>query len=317
MIASRSTLWTGILGFVLSVNLGFAPMGSAVLAQEGSAARERRATSAKEEQPLFIRVDKDEEGTPRALQTAVATYEIQSGEFKGARVDLVGAVHVGERSYYQELNRRFTEYDAVLYELVANPEDRPSPTRQERGGFNPIGSLQSGMKDTLRLTFQLEEVNYQAKNFIHADMSPTEFGQDMAKRNDGLISIFARMIGASFAVQTSKKNADLQAEMTVAMLSRDPIKMRRAMAMQMEIMDNQLMGLADKDGKSTLLTERNVKAFEVLKRELKAGRRNVSIFYGAGHLLDMHQRMKRDFNAKLTKIIWLDAWDLRSDAIKK
>jgi hypothetical protein len=317
MNASRSSLWTGILGFALSVNLGAAPMGPAVLAQEGSAARERGTASAKEEQPLFVRVDKDEEGTPRALQTAVATYEIQSGEFKGARVDLVGAVHVGERSYYQELNRRFTEYDAVLYELVANPEDRPSPRRQERGGFNPIGSLQSGMKDTLRLTFQLEEVNYQAKNFVHADMSPTEFGQDMAKRNDGLVSIFARMIGASFAAQTSKKNADLQAEMTVAMLSRDPIKMRRAMALQMEFMDNQLMGLADKDGKSTLLTERNVKAFEVLKRELNAGRRNVSIFYGAGHLLDMHQRMTRDFNAKLTKIIWLDAWDLRSDAIKK
>jgi len=173
------------------------------------------------------------------------------------------------------------------------------------------------MKDTLRLTFQLEEVNYQAKNFVHADMNPTEFGQDMAKRNDGLVSIFARMIGAGFAVQTSKKNADLQAEMTVAMLSRDPIKMRRAMAMQMEVMVNQMMGLADKDGKSTLLTERNAKALEVLKRELNAGRRNVSIFYGAAHLLDMHQRMTRDFNAKLTKVVWLDAWDLRSDAIKK
>jgi len=115
MIGSRSTLWTGILAFVLSANLA-----SAGLAQERSLARGESANPAQEEPPLFLRVDKDDQGKPRALQTALATYEIQSGESKGARVDLIGAVHVGERSYYQELNRRFTEYDAVLYELVAN-----------------------------------------------------------------------------------------------------------------------------------------------------------------------------------------------------
>jgi hypothetical protein len=102
-----------------------------------------------------------------------------------------------------------------------------------------------------------------------------------------------------------------------AMLSRDAIRMRRAMASQMTVMDNQLVGLADKDGKSTLLTERNVKAFEVLRRELDLGKRNISVFYGAAHLLDMHDRLTQDFGGKLTKIEWLDAWDLGSDAIKK
>jgi hypothetical protein len=299
MMACQPTRWAGVLGLVLA----FAP-GLASFAEETS------------DRPLFVRVDKDDSGKPRALQTAVATYEIDSGAFQGTKVDLIGAVHVGERSYYRELNRRFKEYDAVLYELVAEPDDRPSQ-RQDRGGVNPIGSLQSGMKDALKLTFQLEEVNYDAKNFVHADMSPGEFGQDMVKRNDGFVSMFARLMGAGFATQASKKNSEMQADMMAAMISRDPIRMRRAMASQMEVMDNQLVGLADKDGKSTLLTERNVKAFEVLRRELDRGKRNVSIFYGAGHLIDMHDRMTRDFGAKLTKIEWLDAWDLRSDAIKK
>lgn len=298
--AHRPRKWLMLLGWII----GLACPGVASLGEEPA------------ERPIFIRVDKDEEGRPRALQTAVATYQLDSGRFRGARVDLIGAVHVGERSYYRDLNRRFKSYDAVLYELVAESDDRPSK-RQDRGGVNPIGSLQTGMKDVLKLTFQLEQVNYDAENFVHADMSPEEFGKDMAKRNDGFVSMFARLMGAGFATQASKKNSELQADMMAAMLSRDPIRLRRAMANQMEVMDNQLVGLADKDGKSTLLTERNVKAFEVLSRELDQGKRKISIFYGAGHLLDMHDRMIRDFGARLTTIEWLDAWDLRPDAIKK
>ncbi|MFN9603762.1 MAG: hypothetical protein ACK6A7_10000 [Planctomycetota bacterium] len=265
MMASQPTRWLGVLGLVLASLTGMAS-----LAEENP------------DRPLFVRVDKDDSGEPRALQTAVATYEIENGPFRGAKVDLIGAVHVGERSYYRELNRRFKDYDAVLYELVAEADDRLS-RREQRGGVNPIGSLQSGMKDALKLTFQLEEVNYDAKNFVHADMSPEEFGQDMVKRNDGFVSMFARLMGAGFATQASKKNSEMQADMMAAMLSRNPIRMRRAMAGQMEVMDNQLVGLADKDGKSTLLTERNSKAFEVLQRELDRGKRNLSIFYVAGH----------------------------------
>lgn len=292
-------LGTGVLGIVLLT------LHTPLALSEDNPAR-----------PVFVRVDKDQQGGPRALQTAVATYEIGEGEFQGTRIDLIGAVHIGERDYYRDLNRRFQGYDAVLYELVANSEDRPS-RRRERGGGNPIASLQTGMKDALRLSFQLEEVDYESKNFVHADMNPEEFGEDMVKRNDGVVSMFARLMGAGFATQASKKNSEMQAEMMGAMLSREPIRMRRAMANQMEMMDTQMVGLADKNGKSTLLTERNAKAFEVLRRELKDGRRKVSVFYGAGHLIDMHDRLLRDFNAKLTKIEWLDAWDLRTDAIKK
>jgi len=269
----------------------------------------------KEKAPAFTRVDLDGKGEPRALQTAVARYRISSGDYQGAVVDLIGAVHIGEKAYYEELNERFKGYDVVLYELVANPDDKPRKGR-ERRGINPVGSLQTGMKDSLKLAFQLEEIDYSPKNFVHADMSPEEFGEDMARRNDGLVSMFARIMGAGFATQGSKKNAEAQADMMAAMLSGDALKMRRAMAKQFDSMDNQMAGLADKEGKSTLLTERNAKAFEVMDRELKTGHRNIGVFYGAGHFPDMHARLLRDFNAESMGIEWLDAWDLRSGAIK-
>lgn len=281
----------------------------------GDSSGKRDSSGKKEKAPAFTRVDLDAKGDPRALQTAVARYRIPSGDYEGSIIDLIGAVHIGEKAYYEELNERFKAYDVLLYELVANPNDKPRKGT-ERRGINPIGSIQTGMKDSLKLAFQLEEIDYSPKNFVHADMSPEEFGEDMARRNDGFVSMFARIMGAGFATQGSKKNAEAQAEMMSAMLSGDSLKMRRAMANQFDSMDNQMAGLADKEGKSTLLTERNAKAFEVMDQQLKTGHRNIGIFYGAGHFPDMHARLLRDFQAESMGIEWLDAWDLRSGAIK-
>ena len=49
-------------------------------------------------------------------------------------VDLVGAVHVGDKAYYQELNKLFKNYDAVLFELVAE-SDKVQERIVKRPGF--------------------------------------------------------------------------------------------------------------------------------------------------------------------------------------
>ena len=64
-------------------------------------------------------------------------------------------------------------------------------------------------------------------------------------------------------------------------------------------------------GKSTLITERNAKAFLVLDREIESGKKKFGIFYGAGHLKDMHKRLVEDYGMQPTKTEWLDAWDLK------
>lgn len=266
--------------------------------------------------PIFLRIDKDDRGEPKALQCAIAKYRVASGAHQGAVIELVAAVHIGEKSYYTELNKRFEGYDALLYELVARPEDRPV-RNEKRSGTNPVSSIQTGMKDRLKLAFQLDEIDYQAPNFVHADMSPEEFGEDMERRNDGFLSMFARVMGSGFAAQGSKKSNDAQAEMMSALFSGDTVKLRRAMANQFESMDAQMAGIADKDGKSTLLTERNGKAFEVLRKELNQGKRKIGVFYGAGHLSDMHKRLLQDFQAVPFEVEWVDAWNLSDDAVKK
>ena len=263
------------------------------------------------ERPSFLRIKKSDKGDPESLQVAIARYSFDEGEFKGAYVDLIGAVHVGTKEYYQELNKRFKAYDAMLYELVADPSANKPDKRSGRGGFNPLGALQTGMKDVLKLKFQLDEVDYSPANFVHADISGEDFVEDMKQRGDSFIGMFARMMGAGLAAQNSKKGSTQQAELIAAVLAKDTIKLRRVMAEQFESMDSQMAGMADKNGKSTLLTERNTKAFQVMEKEIKAGKKKLAIFYGAGHLLDMHQRLLRDYKTTQTKLEWLDAWPLK------
>jgi len=80
-------------------------------------------------------------------------------------------------------------------------------------------------------------------------------------------------------------------------------------AKQMGAMEGQMEAINGEDG-STIITERNKKAFAVLDRELKAGKKKIAVFYGAGHLPDMEERLLKDFQLKRNGQKWLTAWSL-------
>ena len=82
------------------------------------------------------------------------------------------------------------------------------------------------------------------------------------------------------------------------------------MASQLIDMEAVTVGINDTNGENTLIKGRNAKAFQVLKEELAAGKENIAVFYGAGHLSDMAQRLEDDFDMKAGDTTWLDAWDL-------
>lgn len=256
--------------------------------------------------PEFLRVTKDGKKL-KAMQTAVVTYS-NPADPNSPKVTLVGAVHVGESEYYSRLNTLFRQYDALLFEMVMNPADGiPDPTQR---GVSPVSTIQVGMKEALGLTFQLDEIDYRAKNFVHADMTPDQFFKTMKRRNEGVMQIIFRSLGAGIAMQSSGKSSDLGLLMAAA--GDDPQKgLRRTMAAQMVDMDGQMAALSGNDGKSTLVTERNAKAFEVLDQQLKSGKKQLGIFYGAAHLKDMHKRLTEEYGMKPEKTEWLDAWSLR------
>ena len=85
--------------------------------------------------------------------------------------------------------------------------------------------------------------------------------------------------------------------------------MRRAFAKQIQEMEAGMVVFKGRDG-STIIDHRNAKCMKVLEREIADGKRNIAIFYGAGHLPDMQRRLINDFEMKRGGQIWLEAWSL-------
>ncbi len=265
-------------------------------------------TDPQKSKPLYLRIHKTESGKPIALETAIRRFTAGSGHrYAGAQVDLVGVIHIGERDYYQQLNELLSHYDAVLYELVAPDGTRIKP-EDLANRRSVLASMQSGMKDMLELEYQLALIDYQAENFVHADMSPEEFMKDMESRGDDLWKMFARLMGAGLASQTGGELGILSAMMS----DNRTLKLRRVFAKQLLDADAVTAGMDDAQGENTLIKGRNRKAFEVLERELAAGKRKIAVFYGAGHLNDMAERLKTDFGLadQPDEAKWLAAWNL-------
>lgn len=264
----------------------------------------------------WVRLLRDKNGEPLAMQTAVVRYSAREqgaeSDQKPVTVDLIGAIHVGDRKYYEGLNKRFEEYDALLYELVA-----PEGTVVERGrgtsNAHPVGAIQNGLKAFLDLEHQLEHVDYKRGNFVHADMSPEQFSQTMQQRGESFTQMYFRLLGQELARQSQQQAAGKSAEFELfsAFFSQDrERRLKVALASQFEDMEGMLAAFGGPDG-STIITERNRVALEVLAKQLEAGKRNLGIFYGAGHLADMDERLREEFHLEPVQVTWIDAWDLR------
>lgn len=274
-------------------------------------ATKKTEDGASKKQGEYVRVRRDEDDAALALETAVVRYEGQ-GEFAGAKVDLIGAIHVGERTYYQQLNEQFAQYDALLFELVA-PEGIQFKPGEQLGSNSPISALQTGLQGLLGLEFQLEQVDYSKQNFVHADMSPEEFARTMKERGESFLQMLLKMLGQGMAMQGQAKKPINDAELLIALIRRDRPTLKRVLAEQLETMEGSLNVLGGDDGASTIVTERNKKALSVLRRELQAGKKRIGIFYGAGHLPDMDERLRTEFGLSRKETTWLTAWDLVKD----
>lgn len=259
----------------------------------------------------FMRIVRDANKVPTSLDTAIVRYVGKGGKYDGATVDLIGAVHVGDKRYYRQLNKKFTEYDSLLYELLA-----PKGTRVPKGGGggsgHPIGMMQQGMTEALGLAYQLEEVDYTKKNFVHADMSPEEFSAKMKEKGESWTGMIFRALGQSMAMQAQGAGAvGAEMEMLFALFDANrELKLKRAFAKQFENMEDMMLAFEGEEG-STIITERNKAALKVLAEELGKGKKHIGIFYGAGHLDDMDQRLLGEFGLKRESTRWLTAWDMR------
>ena len=124
--------------------------------------------------------------------------------------------------------------------------------------------------------------------------------------------MLAREMAKATLKQQERNPIAMNLDLILSMLSSDrQYRVRRFAAVEM-VKASTGDVFATSDGTSTIITERNIKALKVLRRELqKAGNRRIGLFYGAGHFADMEQRMVEKLGFRRVSEHWLTAWELR------
>lgn len=253
----------------------------------------------------FIRVDEDDAAA--RLQTAVTRYQKD-----GNNVDLIGAVHIADKAYYESLNERFKSHDAVLFEMIggeklaAAPEEAPAdapPAKEELSGLHKMYDM---VAKFLNLSGQMDSINYKAPNFVHADLTYDEFARMQKERGESVLG---------FALKASKEAPEPAKQP-------DPTKLLAAMLsgksdlVKLEIIhtlgqgDDQIAAFA---GESVIISDRNQRCMEVIQREVAGGKKNLGVFYGAAHFPDLEKRLL-EAGYKRIQQDWLTAWDIPKKA---
>jgi hypothetical protein len=264
-----------------------------------------------------MRFVEDDDGAAR-LEVVVVKMEGPGGVL----VDLVGAVHVADRVYFEALNERFKVYDAVLYELVGSPEKgKPLGNRavanDARLGW--IGTLQQKMKEALKLEGQLEKIDYTAANFVHADMGMEAFQKTQETKQETFLGLWLKAMAAQQSVGSSEAAgndlASVMVLLQILMKKDGADDLKRLIGREFDQVESIMSGL-EAGGGTVIIGERNRVALEVMAEQIAVGKKRLAIFYGAGHFPDMQKRLEAmGFQKKGEE--WLAAWSISPRVVEK
>ena len=240
----------------------------------------------------------DHEG---GLETTISKYR----NADGVEVDLIAVVHIGDEDYYQGLNETFESYDSVLYEMVA-PEGT-DPARAGRSG-NPVSVLQRMFCAGLGLAFQLDEVDYGADNFVHADLTTEGFARVWEEKNMNFFKLALEIMSSSLGSQGSSKLTP-QAMFDAVRSKNRKQRLKFLIGREFSNIEKMFSGGGPSGENETLLIgERNKAALEVMVERIAKGDRELCLFYGAGHMPDFELRMIRDHGFDRVGHEWRTAW---------
>lgn len=277
---------------------------------EAPATRPAAVDPALDNEPAeYLRFVDDKHGGGK-LEVAEGTYKNDSG----VTVHLVGAVHIGEKQYYDGLNKEFEKFDALLYEMV-KPANMGAPVPNAKPK-SMISMFQHFLKDQLDLDFQLDDVDYTKPNFIHADLDVETFEKMQAERGESILGL---MLGQMLHQMSKQLANDGQADNTPQPSLMDLVdafnspdrarQFKLILGRSFGDVEDQMSGMEG----SVLLTERNKKALSVLRDTIKSGKKDIGVFYGAAHMHDMESRLAL-MGFKRTGLEWHTAWDMTAPA---
>eukprot|EP00897_Mesotaenium_endlicherianum_P008826 jgi/Mesen1/7972/ME000422S07123 len=211
-----------------------------------------------------------------------------------------------------------------------------------------VGSIQRLMSQILQLDFQLECMDYSADNWYHADLDYATFKRLQKERGESFFSFAREMTAMStkavvraasgFApdldplrrsllwaarfvpmplvglfliegVCAPSSTPLLKTPEVKALLNLDlatALKVVMAKQITLDTVDSAASVMES----SVIIGERNRAAMEELEVALERGCRRMAIFYGSGHLPDLHRRLTEDLNLRPVAREWRTAWNI-------
>ncbi|KAJ1704588.1 hypothetical protein LUZ63_004367 [Rhynchospora breviuscula] len=261
-------------------------------------------------------------------------------------VDLVSVVHVGDRQYYEKLQKRLEIYDSVIYEGV-----RKTDCTQKSRYFDDITSLDlqsiSDLNRRLALLLSLSQQSQHLKwrpSWKHGDLDWSTFlnlEKERIKRllamtpSDDLLFSTLPLFGHALRSFPWLLIAPFPLPYIVylACSCNDPVlgsvdTLEDILKLGMFsvpaalkfwtawVQLSSLCSLKDLEdtsvsaSTSVLIGERNKVAIKELKGAMKRGEHSIAILYGAAHMPDFHKRLTEEFNLVPASIDWITAWSV-------
>jgi hypothetical protein len=254
-----------------------------------------------------------------ALQVALRRFVPETGH--GPAVWLVAASHIGETNYFAALQAELERAGMVLFEGVGAKDKKVRFDPEEQG------SVQYTFATSLGLRFQLEAIEYDRPHFKNSDLTISQLhrlmlqdgpagGADGGDANEEFTQLLAVMEGSSLVgalVQVGLKFIGFSPKLR-AMTKTVLIETLGGLDGDLA----QIKGLPP--GIERLLTviiqERNKVVLSDLASELRSPHppASIAIFYGAGHMLDLENRLRSQLAYRPSSERWLTALSVDTSA---
>ncbi|CAN6456433.1 unnamed protein product [Victoria cruziana] len=235
-------------------------------------------------------------------------------------------------------------------------ENRRSKTTTKRlkrtrsKGFSILGFIQRQMARVLSLDFQLDCLDYQGRNWFHADLDYETFKSLQLERGESFFT-FARdmtlrstkavLIPSAALEELGPWKSKLLWASRVLPMPLVGLFIIGSVCSQYEIPSSEYSELkalsrldfgsalkiflakrlttefsqvtAAVEEKSVVIGERNRVALEALRKTLDGGYKRIAILYGGGHMPDLGRRLREDFNMVPSNVSWVTAWSITDD----
>jgi len=248
-----------------------------------------------------------------ALEIAVKTF---SHAETGISVDLAGAIHIADDSFFQDVQDHLDSLDVVLWEAVRSNQKQVQPSNNQMDLLKRMYIL---MANELGLAYQMDAIDYEnlPEVWEHCDMSLEDVAQhggllysDKFSSNPQMKQLFEMLSDELDAMEQELNN---RRSASGGMFTKMKPRLAEGFAYESDSKLMKKIQYALPDlllGKGVILDKRNGVVCDRIKELTELGEpTHIGVFYGAAHLPGMEEYLLEELGYELTGEQWITAWD--------